>query len=101
MNRLTTTAGHNDPDPTVTLSQLPVDRAGCCTDPAHMGRPRISPLHLWPVRAAYFAELATPVRAKRPPWIGVLATPSEAATAADAGRPFHPLILTSFRFVAR
>ena len=51
--------------------------------------------------AAHFAELATPVRAKRPPWIGVLATPSEAASAADAGRPLHPLILTSFRFVAR
>jgi len=44
---------------------------------------------------AYFAELATPVRAKWPPWIGVLATPSEAASAADAGRPLHPLILTS------
>jgi hypothetical protein len=50
---------------------------------------------------AHFAELATPVRAKWPPWIGVLATPSEAASAADAGRPLHPLILTSFRFVAR
>src|SRR5450756_2731449 len=50
-----------------------------------------------PCPDAHFAELATPVRAKRPPWIGVLATPSEAASAADAGRPRHPLILTSFR----
>lgn len=49
---------------------------------------------------AHFVELAMPVRAKWPPWIGVLATPSEAASAADAGRPFHPLILTSSRCVA-
>jgi hypothetical protein len=52
------------------------------------------------VMVAHFAEMATPVRAKRPPWIGVLATPSEAASAADAGRPLHPLILTFFRSVA-
>jgi hypothetical protein len=50
---------------------------------------------------AHFAELARPARAKRPTRLGVLATPSEAAAAADAGRPLHPLILTSFRFVAR
>jgi hypothetical protein len=43
--------------------------------------------------------MATPVRAKWPSWIGVLATPSEAAAAADAGRPLHPLILTSFRLL--
>ena len=49
---------------------------------------------------AHFAELAMPVRAKWTPWIGVLATPSEAASAADAGRPRHPLILTSSRCVA-
>jgi hypothetical protein len=49
---------------------------------------------------AHFAEMATRVRAKRPPWIGVLATPSEAASAADAGRRSHPLILTSSRCVA-
>lgn len=49
---------------------------------------------------AHFAEMATPVRAKWTPWIGVLATPSEAASAADAGRPRHPLILTSSRSMA-
>jgi len=52
------------------------------------------------MRAAHFAEMATPVRAKWPPRIGVLATPSEAASAADAGRPRHPLILISSRCVA-
>jgi len=52
------------------------------------------------VAGAHFAELATPVRAKWTPWIGVLATPSEAASAADAGRPRHPLILTSCPCVA-
>ena len=54
----------------------------------------------FPFPGAHFAEMATPVRAKWPPRIGVLATPSEAASAADAGRPRHPLILTSSRCVA-
>ncbi len=49
---------------------------------------------------AHFADLATPVRARWTPWIGVLATPSEVASAADAGRRSHPLILTSSRSVA-
>ena len=46
---------------------------------------------------AHFAEMATPVRAKWPPCFGVLATSSEAAPAADAGRRAHPLILTPSR----
>jgi hypothetical protein len=56
---------------------------------------RLETVHGYP---AHFADLARPVRAKRPPWIGVLATPSEAAPAADAGRRSHPLILTSSPF---